>query len=542
MDTVILWGFDKAPRFKAIPEGLYLVALALRRRGYEVKIRLLPREFIDGVKARLPEVAQLPPGEYHRLFPALKAFLPEAADPKVVFHGLQTYEGDLNYLAVLVSFLKAASPALLVGGGPLATLAPRVALEVAGVDLALRGECEESVVILAELLARRQIRRQTLAAHLHELKQVPGIALPLPSGECFLHEQIPWPDPLPFLPEEVDFWQECRRAVFPGAATEACTYQITASRGCPRRCVFCSHANGRRHRRYRLPEITARLLALAEGVARLQAAGTLGRVCLNFGDDDFFCHRRYALQLLTLFHRHELARLFDIVVCGSIPSFLRRGGVDEELADALRQAGVALLQLGTDAFCDAEIRRLKGGGYTTTDIEAVVEGLERHRVRNHHFWVLSGPGTTVGDLVRQLLTAFRLQLTYRYFFVLWPNFYLMPLLGSPLREEGRHPDWQGLMVEKRILGDACRRRALGQAGRFYDRVRPADPRAAALLARLEQELPPQMQGRVPYGFDFPAALALAREYLEGEYRRQPDQELEECRRLLEAATLGENAA
>lgn len=541
MKKIKLWGFEKNIRLKSVPEGLYLVALALRARGYEVKIHLLPRDFVDDVKAKLPTLLTMSGRDYQRLFPSLSAYLPEAADPEVVFHGIQTYEGDLNYIAVLVSFLRAVSGALVVGGGPLATLAPREALEVTGVDLALRGECEESAPLLADLVAKRHIRRDNLAAHLPELQKVPGIALPVSSREFYLSPEVPFPQPLPYLPEDVEFWQESRRAAFPGAASGPCTYPISASRGCPRRCVFCSHANGRRHRRYRFPEIAARLIALTEGIARLQASGELGRVYLSFGDDDFFCTREYALKLLRFFREQRLARVMDIVICGSIPSLVVRGRVDEELLEAIKLSEVVLLQLGTDAFCDEEIRHLKGGGYTTADIHALVHALEERQIRNHHFWILSGPRTTLRSLLHHLLQAYHLQVTYRYFFVLWPNFYLMPLVGSPLRRDcDRAQHWT--VVEKKIL--TCRRD--GEPGeprfRFYERVLPQDPRAAALLARLEAQITPCLEGRVPYGFDFPAALSLARKYLREELSRRPDREVEACLGLLEEVTGKEEAA
>jgi|GEM_PF-2305939 len=528
MKKITLWGFEKNPRLKSVPEGLYLVALALRHRGYKATIQLLPREFVDEVKARLPRLKGVAAKDYHRLFPSLAVLWPQAADPQVVFHGLQAYEGDLNYLAVLVSFLRAASEAPLVAGGPLATLAPRETLEMTGVDLVLRGECEDSVVLLADLLARLRVPRERLAAYRQDLAGIPGIAFRESPEDYFVHPQVPFPHPVPYLPEEVDFWHETRRKAFPGAAAGACTYHLTASRGCPRRCAFCSHANGRRHRRYRWEDITARLTALQEGMARLQASGQVGRVCLNFGDDDFFYHREYAHRLLTFFRDQGLAQVCDIVVCGSIPSLVAQGRVDEELLEAVALSGVALLQLGTDAFCDEEIRHLKGGGYTTADIAALVRSLERRQIRNHHFWILSGPGTTLRSLIRQLLQAYHFQVSYRYFFVLWPNFYVMPLLGSRLRQECDRPEQRDLLVEREILSHGGGE----QQRRFYARVLPRDRRAAAVLRLLEERLTPRMAGPVPYGFDFLAALSLAREYLEEERRRQPDREVEECLKWL----------
>lgn len=523
---IILWGLEKHTLLKALPEGLYLLALSLRRAGWEARVRLLPRSYVDQVQARLEELRGAPPAELHRGFDVFEGLAELAGGGDVLFHGLQTYEGDINYLLPLVSFLRAVSPAPIVCGGALPTLAPGVAMAALGPDYLLRGECEGSVVGLARAL--RDLARTGPQA----LEAVPGLAWPDGQGGLGLHPRPDLPTPIPACHDDLDYLLgECEACFGPGPERPM-TFFITFSRGCPKACIFCTHANGRAHRCHDLDSFARRLTRLGQELARVARDRPGFRCVLNFGDDDFLLNRAKALRLLEGMAQTGLADQCNILYATSVTSLFRGRRLDQELLAAIKASRPSLLQIGTDAFIDQEIAQIKNGAYSAAMVEEVIAGLEEQGVTNNHFWILSGPGTTLALLVEHLARVWSLYRAYRRFHITWPNYHLMPLLGSPLRQMLEERGDRRLLVERPTLRRGPQARGL----RFYDRVEPADPLAAGLLERLRRDVQPELMGTAPYGFDFQAALEATRAYLDQLARTgAPAPVLARCRHILDAA-------
>lgn len=508
-DSVYLWGLEKNSRLSTIAEGLYLLGLAVRSAGGRAVIKYLPRDYIDGIKRSLPA---LHGGDPTGAFREFEPFYLSAFDPKydkALVHGIQVYESDLDYIVPLVQFLRAHSKAPIVIGGPFPTLAPREALAASGADLLLQGECEKTLPALVRRLECMNAHRADPQCLFDGLKDIEGIGIAMPDGSVYLQGNPALPRTLPALTDSLEFWQGARRANFGDRAAGDASFLISTSRGCPRDCLFCSHANGRKHRRFAPEDLLRRLADVIDGIRSMIEKGDLATVYLNFNDDDLCLDREYALKIMDTLASRNLGERLRINVTSSIPALFHRKAVDEELIRRIARARVSVLNLGTDAFSDAEISQLKGGNYTLSMVRDLVHCLESHRLINNHFWLLSGPETTVFTIVEQLVNASALNRAYEYFVVAGCNYFIVPYFGSSIRNV-YPPETNSDLYESReyLTAGIVVRDGRGRPSRvrFYGRILPRDTVACGLLRHLEANTTPD-----PSGFDFKQALQLSRD-------------------------------
>ena len=531
MNRAILWGIEKNAGLNTIPEGLYVLALASREAGFETEIRLLPRAYVDTIKRRLPELRRTPPERWDGALGAFFDPLRRAASrPGLLAHGVALYEADLDYVVPLVRFLRASSAAPVIVGGPFPTLSPGGALAASGADALLAGECERTwPEFLRALAAAPAARRRRPDVDWRAADGIPGFARPDAAAPGGLRSRpFAYPEPIVLPRDDLEFWMSMRRLNL-GArrARGDGTFFLSASRGCSRHCLFCSHANGRRVRCLPAARMRTRWDELRRTFRRWQREGRIGNVCLSFNDDDFLLARRPAEALLRHMALRRREPSLPVMMSVSVPAFFPGGQLDEALVRRVADAGVRVLNVGTDAFSAREIRQLKSAAYTPAMIEELVACFERHRLHNNHYWMLCGPRTRVSDIVDQILFARRLFATYRRFILIAANVFIIPYRGSRVREAfppERHP---GLYRERRFLPPPAAVDGRPAAGRFHDRVWPADPHARAVVARLARHMAPG-----PDGYDFESNLRRIERYVR---RHMSGPEGRAVRRRLDAA-------
>lgn len=510
---VILWGFEKNTRWHTIPEGLYLLSLFLRNSGYATGVNFVSRKYVDAIKKFIKSPGFIYRSPRHIVETQLTQ--QKLGAVAALFHGIQAYEADLNYITPLVSFLKNSTNSLIVIGGAFATAAPRQALAATGADLVLGGECEHSIIELAKRIRKYGLNRDNFSAKKNVLRGIPGLYF---VSNSLKHEQpVSFPLSLPYIPESLDEWHKTNSRIFGPKAVKNIIYPLSSSRGCPKNCLICTHTNGKSQRRYTDSDIGKKLDGVISGMKRLKDKGKVEKIFLQFNDDDFFLNRGYALRIMDVLIKQSVSDIADIVLTGSVKSLFCGTSPDTQMIDTLKRTGAAVLNIGTDAFSDDEIKNIKSGAYSFEMITALVSCLEKRGIINNHFWILSSPFSTLISVVEQLRNVHTLMIAHRYFMIVYPNLYVIPYFGSKIRNDFEKISQTAGFSVRQYTTSATSYILEGNKRLplvFYEKSIPLDEHAAYIIALLDRELNPEVVDSIPYSFDFQRAFELIAGYVE----------------------------
>jgi len=376
------------------------------------------------------------------------------ADPPALV-GVTVLEGCLDAVRALAARLTADRAAIVVLGGPLATLTPIHALaHVPGARVVVRGPGEDRLPELARWLSAPRpdpAAQRALLAMDGVLYEGDGLLLAGHTGRV--------PDP-PLADRRLDFGLLERRHLTRGLSLET-------ARGCRHGCPFCT-TPGRGRQRALDGAGVAALLAGYRSRLDVLYGDDPPRIArrVQFCDDDFACDRDRVAGVAAAVQASGLGLA---AVQASVRDFLlpAGGGVDEDLLASLEpslfqdaadrrswppgQAPVALpgdaggwIHLGVESLADADLARL-GKGYRAADVRAVVEALDRRALVHDAYLILANRGTTLDDLVDSLNAAADLKLAHPdTFFLRVPVVpFLVPVYPSArfrALTRGRSPD------------------------------------------------------------------------------------------------------
>jgi len=289
---------------------------------------------------------------------ALRAF-----DPHLVGLSLRNVDGTrpdgrfyLDHYRDLARRVRRAHPAPLVLGGAAFTLFPRQYLEALGADYGIVGEGEH----LRDLVDALERRQDPCDWHVSGLV-LPGQA-PGPTWN--------WPGAIGHARAAEDLFARHGRSCG-GVAN------VQTRRGCNFRCVYCTYpAVEGRHLRPRSPD------HVAEEALRMKSLGArhlfLVDSVLNLDPEDL-------LALCKAFVQARVGLPFS--------AYLAPFRLSEELATALREAGMTHAELGTESLCDPVLRAY-GKPFRWADVQAAHETLGRAGIHRAHFLLFGGPGET----------------------------------------------------------------------------------------------------------------------------------------------------
>ncbi|MFO7706778.1 MAG: cobalamin-dependent protein [Desulfobacterales bacterium] len=332
---------------RTIPYGLACVAAALSAKGLSVEI-------LDGLATAKSRPLPLPPelnhlqefygrpdaspfGLFHRFrhfgfsFEHLARRARESAAPLIGISALCTpYAGEALAAAAAI---KALHPACnIVMGGHHATVLPESLLASEAVDYVLRGEGEVSMPLLAHSLRDGE-----------DVSGIPGIGFRRPDGSLCIQppavmqrlEAYP-PPALDLL--DLSFYRRGER----GSAV------VTAGRGCPFACSYCSVG--------RDSWMPYRRRPVAEVIAELETAVTLqGAGFVDFEDENLSLDHAWFADLLgQLCARFGGKRLELRAMNGIYPPTL-----DDEIVGAMRRAGFRVLNLALAATDPEQLARFR---------------------------------------------------------------------------------------------------------------------------------------------------------------------------------------
>lgn len=334
-----------------IPHGLYRVAAALEQAGYNP--RLLDLCFSSDPAGDIEQaIMDHPPdlvgvsirnidngGGYKNDF-FLESLRSEVFKPLI-----ESYQGPL-----------------VLGGSAVSISGPQI-LDYLGLELALTGDGEESMVELAKRIDRdqpiddlpgliRRVEGQTVFAN----QPARSVDIDnLPSGFCA---------PRPNL----------QRYIKHGSPI-----QVQTKRGCPLNCVYCTY-NRIEGKAYRLRDPQK----VAEEIELMVQTTSSRQVAIV--DSNFNTPLGHTKEVLRAIIAKDLDLKLEAI--GITP-----GAVDSELVGLMKQAGFAEVSLGVESACDRVLEGM-GKDYTAADVRQAASLFRQGGLPVQWYLLLGGPGET----------------------------------------------------------------------------------------------------------------------------------------------------
>ncbi len=263
----------------------------------------------------------------------------------------------------------------VVLGGHHPTVLPETVMENAAVDFVLRGEGEVSLPLLAKAIRRGL-----------PVQSVPGIVCRKADGSLFIRE--------PAISENLDdvplpaghllrqsFYKRGKKA----------SVVITASRGCPMTCSFCS-VNAASCFRYRRRSVSAVIQEIET------ALGTDGAGFIDFEDENLSLDRKWLITLLkelsTRFNDKDLELR---AMNGLYPPSL-----DEQVVEGMKAAGFKTLNLSLGSTDTEQLKRFRRADVTES-FDRALRLAERFGMNAVGYIIVGAPYQSAESSLQDLL-------------------------------------------------------------------------------------------------------------------------------------------
>jgi len=328
--------------YPVFPLGLAYIASVLKEEGHQV--RIVDLCFCDNVEEEL---------RYQAL-----QWRPDLIGLSLRNLDNLTYPTSLSYLPEteeVIALCREYSGAKVVIGGSGFSLAPMELLRVLDVDFGVVGEGENPIVSLVRCLER----------------QIPVEGIPGVIARGDLPESVPAIDRVKSIGFPYRDLLDNGRYLRHGGMGN-----IQTKRGCPFECIYCTYPllEGSSVRMRPPEDILQEIRALKEHH---------GVDYVYFVDDMFNFPRAHALGLCR--------SMADQGVGLKWTAFVNPGYVDEELIDAMGEAGCMGIEFGTDSGSPTMLGQL-GKSFSTEDISRASEICRRAGIPFAHYLLLGGPG------------------------------------------------------------------------------------------------------------------------------------------------------
>jgi len=336
-----------------------------------------------------------------------------AEEPDVV--GVTTMTFTLLDAMHTVQVARQAAPrARIVLGGPHVHLFPRETVALPGVDFAVRGEGEYSMLALCDRLDQPD-----------RWGEVPGLtwkrghsAFPtgegssLPGGRAQEKQNVPFSeirenpvapliDDLDALPHPARHLTDVSRYSSVLARRQPVTTMFT-SRGCPYRCAFCDR-----------PHLGKKFRARSAGsvVDEIQACVEMGIHEFLLYDDTFTVKRQRVLDVCAEIQRRGLDVGWDIRA--------RVDTVDAEVLAALRAAGCERIHYGVEAGSDHFMKVIRKG-ITVEQARTAFRLTKKAGISTLAYFMIGIPGETEDDIYGTFRLARQLDPDFTHITILCP--------------------------------------------------------------------------------------------------------------------------
>jgi len=289
--------------------------------------------------------------------------------------GITTMTFTLLDVVRTVEVVRRAAPgARVVLGGPHVHLFPRESVLLPGVDFAIMGEGEHSIVALCDRLDDPG-----------RWSEVPGLVFRR-DGEVVVNERpglIEDLDALPFPARDLTPYHRYSSVL---ARRRPVTTMFT-SRGCPYRCTFCDRPHlGKKFRAHSARRV----------VDEMEECVRMGIHEILVYDDTFTVSRRRVLEICAEIQRRGLDVAWDIRA--------RVDTVDEEVLRALRAAGCERIHYGVEAGSD-KFMAVLNKGITVEQARRAFRLTRQAGIATLAYFMIGIPGETEADIRQTMRLA-----------------------------------------------------------------------------------------------------------------------------------------
>lgn len=377
------------------PLGLAYVAAVLLRAGHDARI-------VDCVAEGFHTLTPLPGGRRrHGLRPAELTAAVQDYAPGII--GVSClFSSQWQAARDACRILREAAPrAVVVLGGAHPSATPRETLAEPAVDAVAIGEGEQTMLALAEGVARGQFPPADLRAL--AVRRGDDIVIGPPA------EIVQDLDTLPLPARHLLPMEKYLRFRAPHGGLvkrHPCTNMIT-SRGCPARCCFCSIHNvwGRRFRHHS----PARVLEEIESLV-----GDYGVREIQFEDDNLTLRPQRIREICRLI----IDRRIDIT--WSTPNGVAAYALDEDTLALMRAAGCHHITLGVESGSPRVLREIIDKPVRLERVRTIVQECRRLGLGVSAFFVVGFPGETRAEIQQTFDFAMNLDVDSANFFTATP--------------------------------------------------------------------------------------------------------------------------
>ena len=276
---------------------------------------------------------------------------------------------SIDYYRELIRTIRQVTRAPIVLGGSGFSVMPSELMMALRPDYGLSGEADQSFRALVEALERGSGLEKIANLHFFEGDQLISSVAPVHYYDL---RSAPQAD---------------RSLVDPRHYEVHGIEGIQTKRGCPLSCMYCTYPliEGRVGRAREPEAVAEEFLSLAESGRRVEHVFIV--------DSVFNLPRRHAKKVCEALIEHSV----------SIPwtCYANPLGFDEELAQLMKDAGCAGMEIGSDSGTDEQLLVLKKG-FTTEDIRSMSQMAKAAALPDCHTFLLGTPGESLDDVRRTL--------------------------------------------------------------------------------------------------------------------------------------------
>lgn len=386
------------------PLGLGYLASALREKSVDVEI-------LDCIMENIK----------------VEDMAPEILERKPDIVGFQVFSYDVPVVIDVTEKLKSSSPEMItvIGGPHPSGIGAAVMKHMLKVDFAFKGEAENGIGLLVDVLSKNSLEDMPPAAY----SEIPGLMWREGGG---VKE-----NPQEFIENLDDIlfpaWDLIPPGNYPHAPQGAIFQQspfapIFITRGCPFPCTFCAGPaiNGHKIRRRSIKNVMdeIQVLMTEHGVRELHIL-----------DDNFSMDRDYV---------HEWCNALieqDLKLTWCCPNGMRLDTLDPELVRNMKKAGCYYISVGIESGSDRILKHMKKG-FTVADIKERVSMIRAEGLDVNAFFIIGYPAETREDIEATIKLSLELDLTRAAFLT------FLPLPGAPIfgslgfdDEQLEHLEW-----------------------------------------------------------------------------------------------------
>ena len=322
--------------------GLGYIAAVLIEKGYEVKV-----VDCNNFPVRLSKGASMNLGSLTHEDWRIKVGKGLDWQPQAIGVSINSFTQDNAYEVTRFCRSKMGDNAIYIAGGPHVSVFKKEFMEKNRnlFDFGIIGEGEETII--------------DLLSNYDNPASVKGIVYyDLVGGKAVQTEERPVItnlDTLPFPNLEVFDTVSVAERLY--------NYQLSSSRGCPYKCVFCSQILSRKWRA-RTPEHVIAEIKLALEKYKIQS--------ITFWDDNFTLDINRAKRICDLMMKENLNLEYSL-------AGVRADRLDDELLRKLKESGCTSVSIGIEEG-DEEVFKYVGKGESLEDIRKAVHMLQKHEI------------------------------------------------------------------------------------------------------------------------------------------------------------------